>query len=161
MSGKKEEKNEEKSEEIEKIMKERDEYKDKYLRKLAEMDNYRKMMEREKEMELERCRGEIIKEFLDPYESLRKAVDSLPDEDKEGIELILKQMEKVMKNFGLREIKAKGEKFDPMLHEAIGVVDGEEDDVIVEEYQKGYMLGDTVLRHSKVLVSKKEVKEDE
>ncbi len=148
-------------EDIEEIKKERDEYKDKYLRKLAEMDNYRKMMEREKEMEIERCRREIIKEFLDPYESLRKAVDSLPDEEKEGIALILKQMEKVMEKFGLREIKAKGEKFDPMLHEAIGVVDGEEDDVIVEEYQKGYMLGDTVLRHSKVLVSKKEVKEDE
>ena len=149
-------------EDIEEIKKERDEYKDKYLRKLAEMDNYRKMMEREKSMELERCRGEIIKEFLDPYESLRKAVDSMPEDVKEGIALILKQMEKIMENFGLREIKAKGEKFDPMLHEAIGVVDGEEDDIVVEEYQKGYMLGDTVLRHSKVLVSKKkEVKEDE
>jgi len=149
-------------EDIEEIKRERDEYKDKYLRKLAEMDNYRKMMEREKEMEIERCRGEIIKEFLEPYESLRKALDSMPDDEKEGIALILKQMEKIMENFGLREIKAKGEKFDPMLHEAIGVVDGEEDDVVVEEYQKGYMLGDTVLRHSKVLVSKKkEVKEDE
>ncbi|EDY36511.1 co-chaperone GrpE [Aciduliprofundum boonei T469] len=149
-------------EDIEKIKKERDEYKDKYLRKLAEMDNYRKMMEREKNMEIERCRVEIIKEFLEPYESLRKAVGSIPENMKDGIELILKQMEKIMKNLGLREIEAIGKKFDPMLHEAIGVVEGDEDDIVVEEYQKGYMLGNIVLRHSKVLVSKKkEVNEDE
>ncbi|ADD09155.1 nucleotide exchange factor GrpE [Candidatus Aciduliprofundum boonei] len=148
-------------EDIEKIKKERDEYKDKYLRKLAEMDNYRKMMEREKNMEIERCRIEIIKEFLEPYESLRKAVESIPKNMKDGIELILKQMEKIMKNLGLREIEAIGKKFDPMLHEAIGVVEGDEDDIVVEEYQKGYMLGDIVLRHSKVLVSKKEVNKDE
>ncbi len=148
-------------EDIEKIKKERDEYKDKYLRNLAEMDNYRKMMEREKNMEIERCRVEIIKEFLEPYESLRKAVESIPENMKDGIELILKQMEKIMKNLGLREIEAIGKKFDPMLHEAIGVVEGDEDDIVVEEYQKGYMLGDIVLRHSKVLVSKKEVNEDE
>lgn len=148
-------------EDIEKIKKERDEYKDKYLRKLAEMDNYRKMMEREKNMEIERCRVEIIKEFLEPYESLRKAVESIPKNMKDGIELILKQMEKIMKNLGLREIEAIGKKFDPMLHEAIGVVEGDEDDIVVEEYQKGYMLGDIVLRHSKVLVSKKEVNKDE
>ena len=149
-------------EDIEKIKKERDEYKDKYLRNLAEMDNYRKMMEREKNMEIERCRVEIIKEFLEPYESLRKAVESIPENMKDGIELILKQMEKIMKNLGLREIEAIGKKFDPMLHEAIGVVEGDEDDIVVEEYQKGYMLGDIVLRHSKVLVSKKkEVNKDE
>ena len=163
MTEKKEGKKEEKSEEseLEKIKKERDEYKDKYLRKLADMDNYRKMMEREKEMEMERCRAEIIKEFIEPYESLQKALSSLPDEGKEGIALILKQMEKIFENLGLREIEAKGKKFDPMLHEAIGIVDGEEDDVVVEEYQRGYMLGDKVLRHAKVLVSKKEVKENE
>ncbi len=149
-------------EDIEKIKKERDEYKDKYLRKLAEMDNYRKMIEREKNMEIERCRVEIIKEFLEPYESLRKAVESIPENMKDGIELILKQMEKIMKNIGLREIEAIGKKFDPMLHDAIGVVEGDEDGIVVEEYQKGYMLGNKVLRHSKVVVSKKkEVNEDE
>ncbi len=149
-------------EDIEKIKKERDEYKDKYLRKLAEMDNYRKMIEREKNMEIERCRVEIIKEFLEPYESLRKAVESIPENMKDGIELILKQMEKIMKNIGLREIEAIGKKFDPMLHDAIGVVEGDEDGIVVEEHQKGYMLGNKVLRHSKVVVSKKkEVNEDE
>ncbi len=149
-------------EDIEKIKKERDEYKDKYLRKLAEMDNYRKMIEREKNIEIERCRVEIIKEFLEPYESLRKAVESIPENMKDGIELILKQMEKIMKNIGLREIEAIGKKFDPMLHDAIGVVEGDEDGIVVEEYQKGYMLGNKVLRHSKVVVSKKkEVNEDE
>ncbi len=151
----------EEKEDIESIRKERDEYKDKYLRKLAEMDNYRKMLEKEKRMEMDRCRAEIIKEFIEPYENLKKAVDSIPEEHREGLELIVKQMESTMRKFGLREIEAEGEKFNPMLHEAIGTVGGEEDDVVVKVYQKGYMLGDMVLRHPKVLVSKKEVKKDE
>ncbi len=146
---------------LESILKERDEWKDKYLRKLAEMDNFRKMLEKEKEIELEKCKAEIIKEFLEPYESLQKAVSSLSETDMEGLELILKQVRSIFAKFGLKEIEAKGKKFDPMLHEAIGVVNGEEDDVVVEVYQKGYMLDDKILRHPKVLVSKKEVKENE
>jgi molecular chaperone GrpE len=146
---------------LESLKKERDEYKDKYLRKLAEMDNFRKMLEREKEIELEKCKADIIKEFLEPYESLQKAISSLPEDNREGLELILKQVKSIFEKFGLKEIEAKGKKFDPMLHEAIGVVNGEEDNIVVEEYQRGYMLGDKILRHAKVLVSKKEVKENE
>ncbi len=151
----------EESDEVKKIIRERDEYRDKYLRKMAEMDNYRKMLEKEKRMELERCRAEIIKEFLEPYENLQRALNSIK-EGREGIELVLKQMEKALKNMGVEEIDAMGKKFDPMLHDAIGIVDGESDDVVMEVYQKGYMLKGMVLRHAKVLVSKKkEVKENE
>ncbi len=154
--------NEEKSEsrEIEDVRRERDEYKEKYLRKLAEMDNYRKMLEKEKNMELERCKADIIKEFLEPYENLQRALNSIK-EGREGIELVLKQMDKALKNLGLKEIDANGKKFDPMLHEAIGIVNGDEDDMVVKVYQKGYTLNGMVLRHAKVLVSKKEVKENE
>jgi molecular chaperone GrpE len=136
---------------VEELMRERDEYKEKYLRKLAEMDNYRKMLEREKSMELEKCRANIIKEFLEPYENLRRATDS----GIEGIEPIFKQMRKILESFGVREIEAKGKKFDPEYHEAIAIVEGEEEGLVVDVYQIGYMLGDTVLRHAKVLVSKK------
>ncbi len=162
MTDEKKNEKEEKSEsrKIEEVIKERNEYKDKYLRKLAEMDNYRKMLEREKKIEIEKCRADIIKEFLEPYENLQRALDSIKD-GREGIELVLKQMNKALKNLGLEEIDAKGKKFDPMLHEAIGIVNGDEDDIVVEVYQKGYTLNGMVLRHAKVLVSKKEVKENE
>ncbi len=156
-------KNEEKSREdesIEKLRRERDEYRDKYLRKLAEMDNYRKMLEREKKMEIEKCRAEIVREFIEPYENLQRAVRG-DNVDKKGIELVLKQMEKILKSIGVEEIESIGEKFDPMLHEAIAVVEGEEDGIVKEVYQKGYMLNGMVLRHAKVMVSKKrEVNED-
>ncbi len=154
----KEGRNEEK---IEEIIRERDEYRDKYLRKMAEMDNYRKMLEKERKMELERCKAEIIKEFLEPYENLQRAVNSIKD-GRMGIELVLKQMKKALKNLGVEEIDAAGKKFDPMLHDAIGIVEGETDDIVVEVYQKGYKINGMVLRHAKVLVSKKkEVKENE
>lgn len=143
---------------IEKLIRERDEYKDKYLRKLAEMDNYRKMLEKEKLIELERCKADIIREFLEPYENLKRALENGIKE----IEPIFKQMNKIMESLGLREINAKGQRFDPNYHEAIAIVEGEEDDVVIEEYQRGYMLGDIVIRHAKVLVSKKkEVNENE
>jgi len=148
-------------EELDKLVKERDEYKEKYLLKLAEMDNYRKMLERDMAREIERCKADIVKEFIEPYENLQRALSAIKEE-REGIELVLKQMEKTLKSLGLVAIHAKGEKFDPMLHEAIGVVEGDEDDIVVEEYQKGYTLNGMVLRHAKVLVSKKkEVKENE
>ncbi len=147
-------------EELEEIIRERDEYRDKYLRKMAEMDNYRKMLEKEKNMELEKCRAEIVKMFIEPYENLRRAVES--SGENEGLMLVLKQMEKTMKELGLEEIPAEGHRFDPMLHDAIGIVEGDEDDMVVEVYQKGYTLNGMVLRHAKVLVSKKkEVKENE
>lgn len=157
---KKEEKCEKLKKEIKNLEKERDEYKDKYLRKLAEFDNFRKMMEKEMERNRKIVEAGIIKEFIDIYESLEKAIEQ--DKNlKEGVKLIYKSMKKILDEHNVKEIKAKGEEFNPNLHEAIGVVDGKEDNIIVEEYQRGYMLGDMVLRHSKVIVSKKEVKENE
>ena len=156
----KEEECEKLKEKMEDLKKERDEYKDKYLRKMAEFDNFRKIMEREMEKEKKIVEADIIKEFLEPYEALEKSLKQ--DKNlKEGIKLIYKNIKKILEKHNVREIKAIGEKFNPDLHEAIGVVDGEEDNIIVEEYQRGYMLGDMVLRHSKVIVSKKEVKENE
>jgi len=69
-------------------------------------------------------------------------------------------MKKILEKHNVKEIKAKGKKFNPNLHEAIGVVDGEEDNIVMEEYQRGYMIGDMVLRHSKVIVSKKRGEEE-
>ena len=141
-------------EELDNLKKERDKYKEKYLRKLAEFDNFRKMMEKEIEKEKKILEAGIIKEFLEPYESLEKAIEydkNLND----GIKLVYKNMKKILEKHNVKEIKAKGKKFNPNLHEAIGVVDGEKDNIVMEEYQRGYMIGDMVLRHSKVIVSKK------
>ena len=153
--------NENTEQETVKVEENNDNYREKYLRKLAEFDNYRKMLQKEMNMEIERCRAEVIREFIEPYENLQRAIKEIK-EGRDGVELVLKQMDKILRDFGLNEIDAKGEKFDPMLHEAIGVVEGSEDNVVVEVYQKGYTLNGTVLRHPKVLVSKKtEVKKDE
>ncbi len=138
---------------VEELIRERDEFKDKYLRALAEMDNYRKMLEKEKSMEIERCKAEILREFLPLYESLEKAAGD------EGLNPIFRQMQSIFEGLGVREINPVGEEFDPAFHEAIAVVEGKDDNRIVEVYQKGFMMGDKVLRHAKVLVSKKEVKE--
>lgn len=146
-------------EELDNLKKERDKYKEKYLRKLAEFDNFRKMMEKEIEKEKKILEAGIIKEFLEPYESLEKAIEydkNLND----GIKLVYKNMKKILEKHNVKEIKAKGKKFNPNLHEAIGVVDGEEDNIVMEEYQRGYMIGDMVLRHSKVIVSKKRGEEE-
>jgi len=146
-------------EELDNLKKERDKYKEKYLRKLAEFDNFRKMMEKEIEKEKKILEAGIIKEFLEPYESLEKAIEydkNLND----GIKLVYKNMKKILEKHNVKEIKAKGKKFNPNLHEAIGVVDGEKDNIVMEEYQRGYMIGDMVLRHSKVIVSKKRGEEE-
>ena len=134
----------------------------KYLQ--ADFENYKKMAARERKM-YETCATEqLIKNLLpilDNFEAALAAAmarqgDDLPSFVK-GIELIYKDLLAVLEKEGLKPIKAVGEKFDPFKHEALTRVQNSEveEDVVVEEFQKGYTFNSKVIRTSKVIVSKR------
>ncbi len=143
-----------------------DEEKDRYLRMGAEFDNFRKRTQREREELIKYANEKLISELIDIMENLERGVENakkMDNKDKliEGMELIYKQFKGVLEKNGLTPIKALGEKFDPYRHEAMmqTLTDEYEDGTILEEFTRGYMLNNRVIRYSKVRVSKK--KEDE
>ena len=109
----------------------------------------------------------IIKTLLPALDNFERTLESAPAAENvdvlvKGIQIIYDQMLDVLKSHDVQEIKALGEQFDPMLHEAMLRKSdaNEEDNVILEEYQKGYLLNDRVLRPSKVIVNKIETDEE-
>ncbi|MDR0952283.1 MAG: nucleotide exchange factor GrpE [Oscillospiraceae bacterium] len=133
------------------------EEKDKYLRLMAEYDNFRKRSQKERENIYSDVRGDTLLRFLPVYDNLERAVTAAGDEaQKRGIEMILGQFRDIMASLGVTEIDAgAGEKFNPAMHEAVmhvedeGLGEGE----IAELFQKGFRLGDKVLRCSVVKVA--------
>ena len=128
------------------------------LRHLAEFENYRKQLDREKE-EFMRCANErLIIEILDVADNFERALPELRKKDPEGaagMEMIYRQLMKTLEKFGVRSIEAAGKKFDPYDHEAFMQQETEgPDGMVLEELQKGYRLNDKVIRHAKVKVSK-------
>ncbi|MCX7746839.1 MAG: nucleotide exchange factor GrpE [Clostridia bacterium] len=136
-----------------------DEYLDKLQRTAAEFDNYKKRTAREKETVYQDSIGDVITAFLPVVDSLERAVLSADNGDeasiKDGINLVLKQMKEIMKNFGVEEIKSVGETFDPQLHNAVMHIEDENygENVVADEFQKGYIIKDKVIRHSMVKVA--------
>ena len=131
----------------------------KYLQ--ADFENYKKMVAREREMYEMCATEELTKSLLPLIDNLEIAIASAKqNEDEpsfvEGIELIYKDLMVVLGKEGLKPIKAVGEKFDPYKHEVIMTVidDGLPEDTVLEELEKGYMLGSKVIRTAKVKVSK-------
>jgi len=137
----------------------------KYLQ--ADFENYKKMVAREREMYEMCATEEVIKRLLPIIDNLEIAIASAKqNEDEpsfvEGIELIYKDLMAVLGKEGLKPIKAVGEKFDPYKHEVIMTVvdDGLPEDTVLEELEKGYMLGSKLIRTAKVKVSKVKSPED-
>ncbi len=130
---------------------------DKYLRLAAEYDNYRKRTAREKEHVYSDARIDTIKPFLAVLDNLERGVSQFEEGDahRHGLELICKQFEDVLTKLNVAEIPALGEKFDPEKHNAVMHVEDEaaEDNTVVEVFQKGYTLGDKVLRFAMVKVA--------
>ncbi|NQE53547.1 Protein GrpE [ANME-1 cluster archaeon GoMg3.2] len=135
---------------------------DEYLSRLkylqADFENYKKMVAREREL-YEMCATErLIKNLLPIIDTLEYAIASASNNTsfEEGIALIYKDLIAVLAKEGLKPIAAVGEKFDPYKHEVIMTVidDDHPEDTILEEFEKGYMLGSKVIRTSKVKVSK-------
>ena len=151
------------SETMEKIQQELGEARDKYLRLFAEFDNMRKRYERERMELIKYAHEEVIIEmlgFLEDFERTIAAAKKNPSDGKsllKGIEMVYGRMQQLLKKYDVREIECAGKKFDPACHEALMVEDAadQEDGTILEVFQKGYMLGDRVVRTAKVKVSKK------
>ena len=154
-------------EENEKLKEELKDLTDTLQRLQAEFDNYRKRCDRESAEFVSYANGELVKKLLSVLDNFELALSS-PKAPKEGefhkgMDLIYAQMFDTLEASGLKPISAKGEKFDPRLHEALLVEESDaEPNTVLEELQKGYLFGDKVLRHSKVKISKKknEAKKD-
>lgn len=130
---------------------------DRLKRVAAEFDNYKKRSAKEKEMMYNSLLADIISKFLPVVDNLEKALEAKTEDEnyKQGIELVLRQFKDVLTASGVKEIETVGKTFDPELHEAVGsVIDenlGEKE--IKQEYRKGYMIGNKVIRHSMVIVA--------
>ena len=128
---------------------------DRYLRLMAEYDNYRKRSQ--KESLYGEIRANAVKEFLPVFDNLERALaaETADEAYRKGVEMIMAQFNKTLEKLGVTEIKCLGEKFDPQFHNAVMHVEDEEkgENEIVEVFQKGFMLGDKVIRFAMVKVA--------
>ena len=124
----------------------------------AEFENYKKRVEKEKVEFTVYAHHDLIEKLLPVLDGFELALKNTSDPQKfiKGIEMICAQLYSVLSSEGLRPIEAVDKKFDPYKHDVLMKAEsGKEDGVVLEEFQKGYMLKDKVLRHSKVKVSGK------
>ncbi len=136
------------------------ENKERWLRAVAELDNYRKRMIKQHE-ELRKTAAEpLLREFVDVLDNLERAVEASREAQSEsglrsGVELVCRQMRDVLGRAGVQPIPSVGEPFDPKVHEAVlaSPADGAEPGTVVAEFGRGYRLHDRVLRPAKVAVA--------
>jgi molecular chaperone GrpE len=148
--------------EIQALKQERDTLYDRLLRKQAEFENYKKRIDRERGEVAQLASAELIKELLNALDSfelaLKNAAEARGSENLlRGFELIYKQLQDTLARFGLKPIEAKGQQFDPNYHQAVSTkaTDEVEDNTVIEEMRKGYLLNGRLLRPAMVTVSKK------
>ncbi len=131
---------------------------DRYQRLLAEYDNFKKRTQKEKEAIYTDSVKDTVAELLPVVDNLLRALDAFKDRQSDeckGVAMVLKQTEDIFAKLGVSEIKAVGEQFNPEYHNAVMHVDDEtvDDNTVVEEFQKGYMYKDKVIRYSMVKVA--------
>ena len=130
---------------------------DRYLRLAAEYDNYRKRSAKEREMIYSDARADTITKILPVYDNMERALkmECADEAFYKGVEMTMTQLTEILENIGLTQIPTKGETFDPNKHNAVMAIEDPElgEKIIAEEYQKGFMLGDRVIRHSTVVVA--------
>lgn len=131
--------------------------KDKYLRLLAEYDNYRRRSTREREAIYADVRCDTLKKFLPVYDSLSRALAQTPADDpaRKGLEGIMNQYNAALSQLGVTAIEAVGQPFDANRHNAVMHIEDDAygEGVVVEEFEKGFCIGDRVLRYSVVKVA--------
>lgn len=135
---------------------------DKYLRLLAESENARKRMQKERSELTKYAVENVLVEFLHPLDNFQNALafaESMSDEVKNwaiGFEMILSQLRQVLANHGVQEYETVGKHFDPHLHEAVEMVETDEYEpgVVVEECLRGYKIGERPIRVARVKVAK-------
>jgi molecular chaperone GrpE len=153
---------------LEKLKIEKDELYKKFLRAMADIDNLRKRTEKEKREFYNVILSEILLSMLPIMDDFERALSNQTEQNeafRKGIELIYKNFKDTLSKFGLKPIEAVGTEFNPFYHEAIFKIDSEEVDrpIVIEEFQKGYLLNDKLLRPSLVRVAvpvEKEQKEN-
>jgi molecular chaperone GrpE len=144
--------------ELQKLKSERDNLVDRLARLQAEFENARKRSAREQQEFREYAVADAVKGLLPTLDSFERALQTAPEksEFRGGVELIYKQLQDALAKLGLRPVAAKGEQFDPHLHEAIEMVDTNDakDHEVLEELQRGYKLKDRLLRPAMVKVAR-------
>lgn len=149
---------EQKDKEIEALKAELDDEKNHHLRLLAEFDNYKKRTLAEKESSYSYAVAETVEKLLPVLDNLERSLAAATDDTSpicEGVRMIEKQFKEALSKLGVSEIPALGEAFNPDFHNAIMHEENEEkgENEIVEVFQKGYTIGDKVIRHSMVKVA--------
>ncbi len=140
---------------VEKIQKDLEEVTNQLKRALADYHNLERRVNQEKESLSRFSAGIVILKFLPILDNLKKAAEHLKDD---GLSLIVKQFEQVLKSEGVTEVPAVGQTFDPKVHEAVEVVEGDEDNKVVKVIEAGYLLNGAPLRPAKVVVVRKDLK---
>jgi molecular chaperone GrpE len=148
----------EKDDEIQEKDQRIEDYQEQLLRLQADFENYKKRSEKEMQEYMNYANEGLILKILESYEDLYRALKSEKSDDlREGVELIYQKLSKILEGEGLKEIPAKGEKFDPFKHEAIMAEAHAdyENGKVIEQLGKGYTLNSKVIKYSKVKVCKK------
>ncbi len=135
------------------------EHYDRYLRAAAELDNFRKRTARLRTEARDETLREVLIRVAPALDNMRRALaqeSATIESFKQGLELIHDQLQEALKGYGLEEIQAVGQPFDPLCHEALAEVESPEHPpgTVVEEMEKGYRLRDKVVRPARVVVSK-------
>ena len=137
-------------------------YESKYKYLLADYDNYRKRVEREAELRILEEKARLLLKIINLRDDFARALDAAKSNDSKalinGLKAILKNIDNLLKEEGVKEIEAKGKKFDPKLHEVVSIINNNKlpDFTITNEVRKGYMLYGKVLRPSLVEVSRRQ-----
>ncbi len=154
--------------EYEQLKQQVSEYKDKYIRLCAEFENARKRMERDKIEFIKYANEGLLKEFLDILDNLERSVEAAKTKHEDyaaflkGVEIVMAHIYEMLRKHDVKPIEAKGKKFDPHLHEPLMQEPSEEEEgTVLEEYQKGYLYGDRVIRTSKVKLAAPKIKGNE
>jgi molecular chaperone GrpE len=143
------------------LQRQRDEYYDLLLRKTAEFDNYRKRIERERQTLADATAASVVEELLPLMDDLERALEADPGAEgaeayRRGVELIHRQLGDLLRKRGVVAIEAVGQLFDPHLHQAVAYepAEGRTEGEVIDEFRRGYRLGDRLLRPSMVRVAK-------
>lgn len=150
-----------KESEYDKLVREGAEFKDKYVRLLAEFDNVRKRTEREKQEFIKYANEGLLEQFLAILDDLERSVDAAKAKHEDydaflkGIEMVMAHVYELLKKNNVKSIEAKGKMFDPHLHEALmqEETDQFKEGAVIEEFQKGYFFDSHVIRTAKVKVA--------
>lgn len=148
-------------EQVQSLLREKEEQEDRYLRLLADFENFKKRARKERADQIQFGNEGLLRDFLPIVDNLERVLGFDVEEGQwkgfqEGIQLVLSEIHKTLANYGVQPIEARGQAFDPNLHEAMQRLETDEHptDTVVDEFQKGYLYRGRLLRPSRVVVAK-------